>query len=633
MFYLQSHEMIRPGRFGREISGRKIGQWVYIGEDSAQRLSLEAAIGADIPRISLADLIDEISRDLRLPFLDWIGELSEDNSSADWWASEIAAKNPYYMLFARICLLSAARRIIRNGSGVPILIVCSPMILTREVQRILTEEKAEWEFLAPGWYSLSLPAPEWPLKSRIGMFLRTAPSPPRFLRNVTPLVHLLENNLAYRQKILQEQGFVANPFSGERTILFVTWADQRSVKNGPDRSVYADPYFGRLPEELKKLGYDIAFMTRVLPTAPFEKTVEALQKTNETLFFPEQFFRASDLSGCWKRAYGFSPAVAGHELPGCPFAGRLAQEHIKETRQKHTDSLIYESIVMSMSNLGVKPARIIYPCEGHAWENAMNHAIRRFLPGTKITGYENITFSRMVLSMFHSQRELNIRPYPDRLVTNGQLSTQILQDSQIPQDRIRTGCALRNQYYFSSGGNLQEVKSQAGRSPVRIVVATTINTSESVDLIAKAIRAFGKKQEYAVDIKCHPLSDMQTIRKLIGDFESLHNITFHETTPMNGLLVRARYVVYCYTTICFDALLYGAMPVWVRSENFINLDKLDSLPGIRRVASSAQDLFRIVSELEKMTPEEKEEWDRRAKDALRSAFFPINADSVQSFIL
>ena len=109
MLYVARQLDMPPRTFAWELKANGIQQWLYLGEDRTWRMQAESAIGSEVHRVSIADLLDEMSWKLRQPYIDWIGELSQLNHSLEWWASELAAKNPYNQLYIRICLLAVAR--------------------------------------------------------------------------------------------------------------------------------------------------------------------------------------------------------------------------------------------------------------------------------------------------------------------------------------------------------------------------------------------------------------------------------------------------------------------------------------------------------------------------------------------
>jgi len=135
MLFVALQRDVNPKVLSRELEVYRIRQWLYLGEDSAWRVQAESVISSRARRISIARLLDEVSWRLRRPYIDWIGELSRLNHSVDWWASELAAKNPYYNLYIRICLLAVAKQLIIAGFDRPTLIVCSSRASLTEVIR------------------------------------------------------------------------------------------------------------------------------------------------------------------------------------------------------------------------------------------------------------------------------------------------------------------------------------------------------------------------------------------------------------------------------------------------------------------------------------------------------------------
>jgi hypothetical protein len=75
------------------------------------------------------------------------------------------------------------------------------------------------------------------------------------------------------------------------------------------------------------------------------------------------------------------------------------------------------------------------------------------------------------------------------------------------------------------------------------------------------------------------------------------------------------------------------MPIFVRSENFLNLDKLEVAPNVRWVATTSEDLRSVVAEIEAMPIEKRRSWENRAKAVVREALAPVGPGSVDVFLL
>lgn len=91
-------------KFDYWFSEKEIWRWVYLGTDSGWRTDVEKQLMSGLGRVSIADALEEVSRKYRQEYIDAIGTLSQENDSFEWWASDVASKNPYTGLFTKVCL-------------------------------------------------------------------------------------------------------------------------------------------------------------------------------------------------------------------------------------------------------------------------------------------------------------------------------------------------------------------------------------------------------------------------------------------------------------------------------------------------------------------------------------------------
>lgn len=608
---------------------KRIEQWLYIGEDSTWRIQAEAAIPVDIPRISIADLLDEMSHNLRQPYIDWIGELSEKNTSFEWWSSELAAKNPYHFFFVRLCLLAVARKLINEGFNKNTLIICSTPALFDNIAVYAKKQRTVWQHflwwgLLPDYQSLKLNAFEM-IKTLVHII------PPIETAAQYSYVYkiILETDLRYRHNILARYN-AKQPadFSGKGTILFFTWVDRRSFS---EDSKYTDLFFNPLVQMLKDKGYKVAFVPRIYSTIPFEEAVQRLIQTGETFFFIEQFITQKDINTCKKQQNIFTPAIPENATIGGIPVFSLAQENVCRTRALMSDSLLSEPLVTAMQAKGIMPHQIVHICEGHSWEQALSWSVHRHMPGTKVIGYDNGTFSRLVLSMYPAKNEYGIRPLPDRIVTNGLLFEKVLHEEGFPPAMVKVGCALRQTYLWNE--SVQDLNSppRSMKHHINILIATAMGLGDSVELIAKAARAFGGNDRYELLIKCHPLTNVNAVKRYFTDHINHNNIHF-TSLQMSELLPTSHIILYTYTSVCYDALIHGVVPIYVRAENFLNLDKLDSTPDIRWTVTTPEDLRKTVEEIMSISPEDQKAWKVLAYQIVRQALSPVTEQCIRAFV-
>lgn len=594
-------------------SSRGIRHWLYVGEDSGWRVRAQRGELAALDLVHIGEHVERFAWELRGPYIDWIGELSAANDSLDWWASELAAKNPFMLLYPRICALAAARELM--GKGLPAaLVVCSSQALLECVAEA-----------CPGAVRLTRrrrPGPPDP-ERLVEMWARHAPGSVRELP--ARASHLarrgLEASPTYRRRLLERLG-AKRPDGFDGALLF-TWADARSV--APDGS-YRDPHFGSLPRLLRAAGQRVAFVPHFIPGTNVEPLARGLVASGEQLLFPELYVDAAELDDCRGRAQRFAPTIpANAELLGVPVAA-LAREQVESLRRMHAIVLAYEAAVRGLVAAGVRPDSVFFPYEGHSWEQVVCWAWRRHAPGTRLIGYDNVNFSRLALSMYPARSEFGRRPLPDRVVTNGDTFRHILEGEGYPPESIRVGCALRHEYLWEG-----ETPAPPRGERIRVLVATSIDSGQSVELIEAALAAFAGDDRFSVLIKLHPAVDERTVRALLGPGAQAPNVSF-DSAPMPELLSHADVLLYKYTVVCYEALAHGVPCVFVKSETGLDLDQLEPYPELRRAVRTSAELRAAVEELTSMEGSERAAWEERARAAVREALAPVDGGCVDAFL-
>lgn len=632
VFALQQRLPRSRERLERELQGSGVRRWLYFGDDSNWRVSAERSLLAGLPRVETAELLQETAWRLRQPFIDWIGSLSAENESLEWWASELAAKSSHTMFYNRVCSLGVARHIIASDPA-PSLIVCSSPALLEEARAHAVacgHPVCELSLkLRPG-VRTGLRSAQRRIENR-GLRLWSQVMPPPLQSLPARASRRAETFLAtlpgYRRGALLKAGFrTPGDFAGPDTVLLLTWVDDRSVD---DSGRYVDPHLGALPSLLKERGFRVGYLARVLPTNSFDATVSRLAATGETMFFPELLVDEEDVAESERRARSFRPRIpAESSVLDVPVVA-LAREHVELHRPIMGYALVYEAVVRNLARLGISPGSIIHTYEGHSWEQVLAAAVRTHLPATRLIGYENVNMSRLALSMYPAKSEYGLRPLPDRIVTNGPRFREVLLAEGVPELLVRTGCGIRH-------GNLREV----GEEPVprrdrknafRILVATEVAVGQAVELVEKALLAFGNDERYEMTVKCHPLLGDEPVLAALGPLAAVDNLRF-SNAAIDDLLRDADAMLYTYSVVGYEALAHGVPPVFVRSETVLDLDQLEPFAELRRDARSPEELRRAVEEIAALGYHALEVWSKRAKAAAREALAPVSAGCVEAFI-
>lgn len=578
-----------------------IDGWLYAGHDSAWRIAAERGRLDHVPRIETADVMQRNARGLRTPYLDWIGALGVENDAVEWWASELAARTSYTLLYDRVCSLATVLEITREHSDSTTLVVCPTAAFAAHLGGVAGDHTLPKRSGAPllrGWTRLA-PRPLHGLPGQMSERARL----------------LLDSDPHYRRRILADHGaLVRRPFTG--TLLF-TWIDARSFDQD---GTYSDPHFGPLAAMLRSRGLDVAFVPRVLPNFSYAEAVPRLLATGETFLFPDAYVEVDDQRDCARRAAAFSPAIDDAAAIAGVSVALLAREHIEQYRSSQANALATDALIRQFASSGVIPERIVHPCEGHGWELVLAWSARRHLPSTSIVGYDNLNMSTLALSMFPARAEIGVRPLPDCIVTNGPAYRDVLVREGVPDAIVRTGCALRHQYLWEAAPSR---RPRADR--LRILVATELALGPSVELVDKAAQAFGGGNVELV-VKAHPLLPRDEIVGVLGDRAA--SLRFDDR-PSLELLGEVDVVLYTYSAVGYEALALGVPPVFVRSDSRVDLDQLEYARELRWEGRTPADLRAAVEEIAAL---ELDMWRERASAAARAALAPPSATCVEAFL-
>jgi hypothetical protein len=547
------------------------------------------------------------------------------NDSPEWWASELAAKNSYTRLFERLCGLAVARELIDSGLD-DCLVVCATPALLAEVESAAAAA-------GTGTFLVDAAPPVVQRARRRDLVAgrlieRVGPRLPlpwlgRAARSKPWIQGSLERSARYRRAVLEALGATGEPLSGSGTALLFTWLDDRSVTA---EGRYVDPHLGSLPEALRGRGYRLAFLPRLLRTTGFADLARRLIGTGERFFFPELLVDEAARSRCEAAARAFSPVIPdATAVSGVPLA-RLAEEQVETWRAAQAQNLVYEPLVQELGRAGVEPELIVHPFEGHAWEQVLADAVRRHLPDTLVIGFDSLNMSRFALSRYPAATEIGLRPLPDRIVTNGPLARDALVAEGMPASVVAAGCAIRHAHVFEPPGGGPARKPEA---PI-VLVATDASFDRTVELVVKAVEAFGSDGAWRLAVKCHPLIPTRPVEDFVRKATGLDGV--YVDLPFREILSSAGLLLYTYSSVCYEALAAGVPPIFVQAEADLDIDQLEPFADLRwtgRTATELQAAARAILDLE---PAKRAAWEERAREAVRATLVPVSADCVEAFL-
>ncbi len=596
-------------RLVKLVSSLPIERWIYLGHNAITRLHLEKAFGGGIPRTSIVETMDKITKRLKPEFLNLIGKLALRNSSPLWWSTKLAAKDPHHSaLFPEICLMSLGKNLLRQSKGRP--------------SAILVENPTVWESLKDFAEEANVPVRNY--SSARSRWRRPLV---RCLRGVRR--HLwMWRQIRSRQRELIRRGLRTIPaFSGERTALLFTWVDHR---NFTDSGEYQDPHFGPLPNHLQKRGYRLVYVARLLNSVEFGPTLDRLQQTGESFIYPEAALGKAQILRTMWQALRYRPTLPDPiSLDGMEVTD-LVRQHVRDEWEttSHATAMTSYYAMQILADLGVQPETIFYTHEGHNWSHAMGLGVKSFMPNTHITAFVNLISAPMLLSLHASRDELSCMPLAEKYVTHGPHSAQELKQEGYPKNRVLDGAAIRHDYIWKRPARTT-APVLAGKA--RVLIVPHIDMADAVELVVKASKAFSGLPDYDLIAKCHPAVQTEAlVRELDRHLDSI-DIEFSDA-PIAELLPQVNVLLYTYTSVCFEALAHGVPPVYVHPENWLCMDQLSGSPDCRWTATSPEELRNTVAQVLDMSEASWKVWYTRARQELETYLPPVTEDRLDRFL-
>lgn len=402
-----------------------------------------------------------------------------------------------------------------------------------------------------------------------------------------------------------------------------SWIDKASFLEG-DR--YHDLFFGRLPEYLKEKNKDFIILAGILKG--YKEMVQKIKAVRQYLIIPQEYFVGyMDYIKVLALNLINRPRIA----KPVRFCGLDVTDLVRECLRKDYENneinknLIYYYYIKGLSRK-INIHIFLFPFEGQSWERLSILAIKRHSPSTKSIGYAHASLPPYVLNYFYSKEEGMIVPLPDKIVTVGKETKDILEVSGNYNNKtmLKEGCALRYEYIFKRD-------RVAWNRNGAILAALSMDIGYSLKLLKLLSDALAGKDNYKVIVRPHPFMPIEMITngcnlRLAGNFQ------ISKTQRLEDDLTDSTLVVYINTTTSIEALMAGVPVVYADLKEPISLDPLFRLNSLKWVVSDGNELSRVVDYLYHMGNEEYLEKYKKALEYLKEYFYPVEEKYLQEFI-
>jgi len=610
-----------------EFDGSKMS-WIYFGRNAELFYAVKKALLNKGEMHNAGAVINAIVAELRGELINFDQHVAVDHGDPWWQVTDLAEKNPYTSDFVfRCCAYLAFDRILRGLDG-DLLVFVEDWFLGR----LLSDHARRLGIRArqQTGHAVADACPEW-LKGTLyrgGQIVRAVSCRAAFLYR-----------FLRRRRIIAAHGRHHTPrLDSNVDILLVTWADPQTFRSGGLKE--HDTYFGELPQFLRAAGHRIAYLVNPASWVfPLEEIVANSQAAGDVAVLPEECVRPSDVLSILWTTLLHSWRVRSPFIVGGVDLTAVLRDELRREKGKSRQCLAaqYYYVGRFLRVQGVEPAMILHPYENQPWEKALRLGIKRYLPRTKVVGYQHTPFSPLWLGPYPSRGDLEAGQLPDHIITIGSRWKDLLAEHGYPPERLSTGAALRFSHLFAHSESDDGRREAPRKRSATVLVAGSIGYADSLELVCKAIEALRSLPEVSVLIKLHPKMGTNADRLLRTAIESLdltHLPAHFAVTerPVTELLPSVDVVLHNGTSVAVEALAQGVAVVMLQSDIWFDMDTLASCPGLGAAARTPQELRHTVERLLSPAAPSVEERRRNVRTVFEEIFCPVRADTMGTFV-
>jgi hypothetical protein len=411
-------------------------------------------------------------------------------------------------------------------------------------------------------------------------------------------------------------------------VLLSTWPDEASYG---EEGAFHDRYFPGLQEWLEARGAStVTIPSRSQASGSYRSMWRRLRGTRRRFLAPEAYYRASDY------VFALREARRGAAMPK---GGRLRLGGVDVTRlfdaeRRRTafdggslEAVLSYRLPRRLADSGLEPDLAILPFENMIPEKPLLLGARRFLPTTKLVGFQHGALYPLQLCNFVTRGESEFAPFPDRVVCNGQFFRDVLVREGLPPERAVTGPSLRYAHLWEMS------RRSAGRPAghARLLIPLPLSLDLGVELLVKATLAFADEPSLEVRLKPHPMGRVEELLRAAG-IERLPPSFRLVSGSMESVLVEAGVVVALASSSLYEAVAAGKPIVVVGQDAVFDLNPLGFHPDLSRVFAEPADIRSEALRLLALSEDELAAYRRRTRRLLQESFAPVTDETMGAFV-
>ena len=590
-----------------------IFRWAYLGENTFTYLSLQKKMSEVSDEILIGESLQETAHLFSDDYIDYVGDLSLENDSLSWWSNNFSERSPYNSkVFLHACYLEICMQLIESRHKNLIIFVEDEDV--RQSLKTNLNQNSEVEF--------------YEKKSKLDRITENGRYLINYIYSKSFFIARTCLKIFYSRYVYKINKEVLINCNGEITLV-ITWMDQRSFK----KNKYTDPYLGLLPDKLyQKKEPFVIIPIILLDLSRYKQLLTKIVKSDKSFLVPAGVLTF------------FDPfLVVIYEIKTFPkrkkyplFNNRDLSHLIRNDYRKNVindrtvSNLLHDRMINNLRKQNIQVKSAIFPFENNIRDKILSYSLKKNYPSVRIIGYQHSTVSDLDIGHFISKKEQSIIPIPDRIVVNGRQTKKLLLAQGYEEQKIVLGGAFRYSYLQNSFNNKPAENREKAENP-HILVTTSIDLYDSLELIWKVIRTFENEEKYQVQIKCHPYLPFSKIKENFKDLYLPDHITIVDK-PMDELLNNVDLLIYTTSTTCIEALASGVPVLHISSNLRLDLDILKQMPDARYYAQSIEGIKKKTDEILSLTCNELIEKRKRWKQVTSEIFEPVTEKSYDVFL-
>ena len=585
---------------------RKKTGYFFILSDNGMLKDRELLKACGLKEIVLYELSEKEKINNEKEYIRTISALSAIYNSIEWWANAVSEKNEhlsshYKNIVLFYCLINTLKA--HMDTPKTIFVICNDEI----IYQLKAYCKKEGIVIKS-------------LESKLGPVFRKAIFYSCFFINISVFFAKILFKKLYISFLLSNRIRESIDTRGAYYVIR-TWLDRRFLEKNDNLQ---DALFGSLPGDVIRRGHNLIILARI--SDDYFNIIRKIKDAKGLVVIPEYYFLAySDLL----RLLTYLRLNIKRPTKKIIFSGvditNICEEEIKRgyLSTDYVQNILSYFIARNFAR-AVNIETYVQTFENYAWEKLTILGIKETKSDCSILGFQHAFISRNSFKYFPGKEEKDIMPLPDKIISMGRMTRDILEKHGMYDGHIlTTGCALRQEY-------IKNIQPFRRRSINRILVPLTMVRNENIRILDFLYHSGLPGTKYEIAIRPHPSFPYEKFRNQIS-FKMPGNFTINNKKTVIEEFKETGIVFYTWSTVAVEALKIGIPVVYLDIMKPMFVDPLFECDALKRIVSKKEELLPTIEGLYNIEDESFFREQTAAQEYLKEYFYPVNPDNLKSF--